>query len=236
MRTQARSQEQKAKIANRKERIQKEFKKQLELNTDIPKPGAGTSNDGNTARRFFEDVSLSAAILGVDEQLMANCRVVLQVLACGLPVNADKFKIYCLDVARQYVQLYSWYPLPTSIHVVLIHGHSIIENSVLPIGQMSEDAQEARNKDIKKYLESFSRKSSRENTMSDIFHRLLPSSDPLISSLHKIKPKVGPGLPPEVIELLQPVQTYNTTQVDEGNILESADEDECCANYYNCLF
>jgi hypothetical protein len=40
--------------------------------------------------------------------------------------------------------------MPPTVHKLLIHGADIIENEVLPIGQLSEVAQEARNKDFKR--------------------------------------------------------------------------------------
>lgn len=52
-----------------------------------------------------------------------------------------------------------------------------------------EEAQVAKNKDIKHFRENHTRKTSREDINSDIFHRLLLSSDPLISSTRKIKTK-----------------------------------------------
>jgi hypothetical protein len=47
---------------------------------------------------------------------------------------------------------------------ILLHGSEIISAALLPIGQLSEEAQEARNKDLKTFRESFSRKISREET------------------------------------------------------------------------
>lgn len=37
-----------------KVRIKKELKDKLGLRVDIPQPGSGNSNDGNTARKFFD--------------------------------------------------------------------------------------------------------------------------------------------------------------------------------------
>jgi hypothetical protein len=54
----------------------------------------------------------------------------------------------------------------------------------VPIGQISGEAQEARNKDIKNYKENFSRKRSKININTDIFQRLLLSLDPFISSIN----------------------------------------------------
>lgn len=44
--------------------------------------------------------------------------------------------------------------MPPSIHSILIHGYLIVEAVVLPIGMFSEEAQECKNKDIKRYRES----------------------------------------------------------------------------------
>jgi len=201
---QARTEDEKKTTADRKKAIQKGFKDMLGLKIDFPKQGFGSTNDGNTARRFFEDVSLSAQILGVDETLMRKCHVILQVIASGFPVNVEKFKKYCLEIAKEFVQLYPWYYMPTVIHKILIHGHQIIEWAPLPIGQLSEDAQESRNKDIKNFREGFSRKCSREKSMEDVFHRLLVSSDPLITSLSNMQPKQGKKLSSEALQLLLP--------------------------------
>ena len=46
--------------------IQKDFHEQLGLIVDQPKPRYGRTNDGDTARRFFEDSSISSSITGVD--------------------------------------------------------------------------------------------------------------------------------------------------------------------------
>lgn len=49
-------------MAETKSRIQKEFREKTGLIIDQPKPGFGNSNDGNTARRFFQNAELSAEI------------------------------------------------------------------------------------------------------------------------------------------------------------------------------
>lgn len=51
-----------------------------------------------------------------------------------------------MDTAKLYVQLYPWYPMTPTVHKILIHGATVIENALLPIGQLSEEAAEARNK------------------------------------------------------------------------------------------
>ena len=48
--------------------------------------------------------------------------------------------------------------MPVTVHKILIHGAFVISNALLPIGQLSEEAQEARNKDFKRYREIHTRK------------------------------------------------------------------------------
>lgn len=84
----------------------------------------------------------------------------------------------------------------------MLHGSFIIENALLPIGLLSEEAQEARNKDIKKYGEHHTRKISRVKTMEDLFNNLLVSSDLYISSLRKTYEKKSIPLTIEAKQLL----------------------------------
>lgn len=58
-----------------------------------------------------------------------------------------------------------------TLHEILIHGATIIENSLLAIGQLSEESLEARNKHL--YRENFTRKFSIEQYNLDVDHRLL---------------------------------------------------------------
>lgn len=56
--------------------------------------------------------------------------------------NVEKFGLYTVNTAHLYVNKYK----------VLIHGAKIIQcYAILPIRQLCEDAQEARDNDYKKY-------------------------------------------------------------------------------------
>ena len=90
----------------------------------------------------------------------------------------------------------------TSVHKLLIHSAQIVAHALLPVGQLSEEAQEARNKDIKKYRKDFSRKCSRVKTMEDVFKRLLVTSDPYVSSIRKLPQKKMKSLTKEATGLL----------------------------------
>lgn len=156
---------------------------------DFPKPGFGSSNDGNTARRFFKDHKTSAEITGIDETLIIRFGVILQCLSSGQQLHVKRFEDYCWSTAQLFVHLYDWFYMPPTVHKILIHGPSVVASFGLPIGQLSEEAQESRNKDIKKYREHFTRKSSRIEMNTDLFNRLLLSSDPKISGLHTVSRK-----------------------------------------------
>lgn len=62
---------------DRKRIIQKRFRSKLGLNIDRPKPGYGSTNDGNTTWRFFENSVVSASITGLDECLIKRFHVIL---------------------------------------------------------------------------------------------------------------------------------------------------------------
>lgn len=76
--------------------------------------------------------------------------------------------------------------MSATVHKVLIHGADIANVAIVPIGKLSEEASEARNKDFRKYRESHARKTSRVNNNQDILNMLLLSSDPYISSTRPV--------------------------------------------------
>lgn len=183
--------------------VQERFRKELGLIIDKPKQVSGNTNDGNTARRFFYNSCVASDITGVDEELIHRLHIILQVLSSGIMVDAKAFGDYALETARFYVSKYNWYYMPSSVHKILIHGENIIKHfAVLPIGQLSEDAQESRNKDYKKFRLHHARKCSRSATNEDVLHTLLYTSDPYISSIRKTYKRNIQRLDEEALALL----------------------------------
>lgn len=200
----ARTTEEKNMKKNKKMLIQEGFKKELGLNVDMVKQGFGTTNDGNTARRFFENATKSAEITGLDINLIKRFYVILQTIASGRNIDICAFQSYAKETAQLYIKLYSWYYMPATVHKILLHGAEIIKTALLPIGYLSEEAAEARNKDFRKYREVRSRKCNRKFTNEDILNNLLISSDPVISNLRPIKNKRNfTDFPLEVLSLLE---------------------------------
>ncbi|XP_029164495.1 uncharacterized protein LOC114935764 [Nylanderia fulva] len=223
-------------VETRKSIIQRGFQTQLGLIVDRPKPGCGSTNDGNMARRFFENSTTSATITGVSGSLINRFHVILQVISSGFEIDNELFRAYFLETANEFVKLYPWYYMPTSIYKLLIHGPEIIEHFLLPIGQLSKEAQEARNKDIKRFREDFTRKCSREKTMEDVFNRLIITSDPYISSIRKQPRKFFKLLLPQALELLTsstiPVSSTDNLQIainydSESSVTDNESDANC---------
>ena len=75
-----------------------------------------------------------------------------------------------------------------TLHKILIHSSTVIKHALLPIGQLSEEASEARNKHFRLYRQKYARKFSREACNRDVINRLLLTSDPLLAGIRH-KPK-----------------------------------------------
>lgn len=169
---------------------------------DKPKPGFGSTNDGNTARRFFGNPELSAQITELDVTIIKHFNVLLRTLSSGFVINLGEFKKLCDETKRLYVSLYSWYYMPATEHKLLIHSTEVIKTAIVPIGQLSEEAQEARNEDCRRFREHNTRKYSRLATNRDLLNMLILTSDPLINSLRGIPKKKRNKLCAEVLKLI----------------------------------
>lgn len=87
-------------MLHRKVQMQKDFRLKIGLLVDIPRSGgSGTSNDGNTARAFFNNPKMSAEITGINENVIVRCATLLQCMASGYKINVNKFGEFALDTA-----------------------------------------------------------------------------------------------------------------------------------------
>ena len=206
----------------RKAEIQKRYKDELGLNVDKPKQGFGNSNDGNTARRFFKHTALTSEITGLDENLINRFRVILQVLSSGHHINIAAFETYASETKMLYMNLYPWFPMTVTVHKILEHSSEIIKHHIVPIGQLTEEAQEARNKDCRRFREHNTQKKSREATNKDLLMMLLVSSDPVISSFRKAPKSRNHVYDSDVKSLLESFSENN--EEDQNEDEESGSE------------
>lgn len=58
------SADKKAIVLAEKKRIQDELHDYLGVTVDAPKPGSGSTNDGNTARKFFNNIDIVSTVTG----------------------------------------------------------------------------------------------------------------------------------------------------------------------------
>lgn len=198
----AKSESDKLLIKQNKERIQEEFKQKLGLRVDFPKAGFGNTNDGNTSRRFFTNHELAAEITGIDVTLIKRFKIILECISSGYKIHKDRFEKFTKETAELYVQLYNRHPMTPTLHKILIHGPEVVENALLPIGQLSEEAAEARNKHFRQYRQNFARKFSRIDCNTDVIQRLLLTSDPFIAAGSKTLYKNKKAFMPETLEML----------------------------------
>lgn len=225
---QLRTEMEKAAVKQRKMKIQDDFRLKMGLIVDVPKAGYGNTNDGNTSRRFFGNHELAAEITGIDENFIHRLKIILEVLSSGHKVNVEKFSIYAKETAELYVQLFPWHPMTPTMHKILIHGPMVIEKALLPIGQLSEEASEARNKHFRIYRQNFARKFSRVSCNLDVLNRLLLSSDPLITGMRSVPKKKSKPFSKETLTLLLPaspnVEILSESSTDDEE--ETIDSDE----------
>ncbi|XP_036148284.1 uncharacterized protein LOC118647442 [Monomorium pharaonis] len=213
----------KIEFEKQKKCIQDQLRQRLGLIVDMPKQGSGNTNDGNSARRFFENPVVSSQITGVDKDLVVRFSTLLKAISSGFEIDSIKFGKYCKETADLYRKVYNWYPMPPTVHKLLDHGEMIVSSAILPIGQLSEEAQEARNKDCRYFREHHTRKRSRVATNEDLFKRLLASSDPYITSLRRMLPKKSSTISADVLNLLKQPDIIN--QEDESDDDNNDDDD-----------
>ena len=190
--------------AKYKRYIQEQFKTEMNLIVDQPKQVSGNSNDGNTARIFFNIEEKAARVTGIDIDIIRRFHIILQTLSSGHIIDHTKYKEYAVETAQLLKQKYSWFQISPTVHKVLLHGAEIIEDAAAPIGLLSEEAAEATNKYVRQFRLSFTRKCDREKSMNDLLCRLLANSDPFIANLRHSYKKPLRSLNPEARQMLKP--------------------------------
>jgi len=125
---------------------------------------------------------------------------------------------------------YPWYPTSPTIHKVLVHEFQINNSTLVPLGCLGENASEAPNKIYKKDRLSHAKKNSPINTMTDLFHRAIDSSDPLLSSVclkERERKNIKKQLLKEVLSLLElPSAETNSPNEKELDVQSDSGSDE----------
>jgi hypothetical protein len=177
------------------------------------------------AEDFFADPELAGAITGIDVNLIYRFKVILEVISSGHKINIQKYSKYVTDTAEMYVRLHPCHPMTPTMHKMLINGAIVIVSALLPIGQLAEEAAEARNKYFRPYRQNFARKFSRVSCNLDVLNRLLLSSDPDITGMRAVpqKKKTQPFLT-ETVDMLLPAVPQINPDTEDSHDDESSEE------------
>lgn len=149
-------------------------------------------------------------------------------ITSGHHIDVEKFQTFTDETARLYVNLYGWHPMTPTMHKILVHGATVIRNAILPIGQLSEEAAEARNKHFRMYRTKFTRKFNRTICNRDVLNRLLLTSDPFMSCSRKQTRKKSKPFSSETLALLLPESPGGgrSGSVDEESKIEEAESEK----------
>lgn len=202
---------QREEIKTRKSIIKENLRKHLGIYVDRVIQGRGTSNTGNVGRTFLRNYRTVSEITEIDENLIRRFYLIMIALSSGQKINYENFKKFTTETAELYISKYNWYRMPVSIHKLLIHGAETARSLILPIGMMSEEAQESCNKLYRRVRERHSRKDRMIHTTQDVLNNMILLSDPVITNIRSANCKKGrQELPTEVLNLI-----IRTREVDE---------------------
>ena len=191
----------------RKQNIHDEFREKKGLAIDEIRD-CGTSMDGNTARRAFQDPEFLSKLCGVPTELVRGIYVIWIALSCEKKINPRKLGEFSKKIKSIWDEHCHWYKIPSTVHKILVHAEYILEllPPSLTCGHLSEEPSEHMGKDIKNWQVSHARQSSRVNRIRDVFERQMDRSCPITMSYvieKRIKrQKRDQELPPEVIAML----------------------------------
>ena len=149
--------------------------------------GVGSA-DGNQSRRLFSESSRSAVLVCVREddkevvgELHKNLSAILRLLSCEEKINVHKYQKLVTETSLLIAHNFHWSQINYTLHGILHHSHQlIVMNHGIGLGELSEEALEANNKFVRRFLEMNSRKTSPQDQLEDVMGRLLERSDPYL--------------------------------------------------------
>ena len=113
--------------------------------------------------------------------LHKNLSVALRVVSSKDDVVIDQYVDLLRETSMLLATKFTWAKVNYTLHGVIHHsGDLIAMNGGKGLGSLSEEALEANNKFIRRFLEQFSRKTSPDLQLEDCLARLLERSDPYI--------------------------------------------------------
>ena len=132
------------------------------------------------------DENLLEAVLTVH----LNMSCILCVLSSSSYVNIGAFNQLVKETSIFLGEKFPWVMLNFTLHQFQHAGQLMEENSSRGLGELSEEALEANNKDMRVFMESYSRKTSAYQQLEDTLGRCLKWSDCHIhKEIHRLRPE-----------------------------------------------
>ena len=178
-------------LKNSEATIKENAKLNLGLKLDQPNQNiGGTSDTGNTAKRFFSFKSRSIVISllkcsdaqkAATERFLQRASIILRIVSCGRKIDVESFAKYCQECYLDLIESFPWIEIPQTVHAVLAHAAERIKiNDCYGLRDLSEQGLEGSNKIIRNAREKAARKTSLSNNLLDVMSFLWYRSDPII--------------------------------------------------------
>lgn len=151
------------------------------IHVDEVVQGCGTTNNGNTARKCFQDPGKFATALELDPDIVKRISFILLAFKQKFFVDLDVLESYCNETYKLIYDTYPWVMVSPTVHKLLRHGPTIARKFPLTMAYYAEDASEKCNKLYRKNAKEHARQTSRKERLQDVFNYNIYLSDPLIS-------------------------------------------------------
>ena len=110
----------------------------------------------------------------------------LDAINSGFILDAKAFTQYAMDTASKYVTKYSWFYMPALMHILLYR--EMMRNFYnIPLGVLSEKADESTNKEFKHAKLFHTRKTKLINCNQDLLQNIPVSSDSKMATINLYK-------------------------------------------------
>ncbi len=162
------------------------FKKELNLRLFEVDKDFGSSNVGNSCRKFFKEAEKTSEILELPIEILEAFHGLNTIISTTHELsNISEYRNLSSFLNFMLTQEpFSQKPLIPTVHRALSHFENYYDHFKhlnIPFGALSESALEARNKFTHKFREGLCFKGTLKKNLRDLGIRTLLSSDPLIS-------------------------------------------------------
>ena len=179
------------KLNKAKKDILKHIEEITGLRLDQVDSSGGTSTNGPQGRRFFSPElrsniidSLPSIYKSKMNTLMQLYSVILRAVSSTQLLIVDELRSLTRKFALFLAKEFTWVDYNITVHNLIFHSAELVEwNNGTGLGELSEEALESSNKDVRNYREFLARKCGHIPNLIDVFNRLFIRSDPVLREI-----------------------------------------------------